>query len=161
MAVNLSDLVPSLQREVNPPGGSLYTLTDDVWVGHLADAFWEARLQGLLSNYTESNGVITPQSGTKDLPRELQQLIVLFAGFRLALNSFQNVNSSYRAKAGPVEYEVQKSAQTLRGVLDALRARIKVVTDVLADQGSTNAVMFDAVVESGYSIAARETWFVR
>lgn len=161
MAVNLIDLVPSLQREVNPPGGSLYTLSDEVWVGHLADAFWEARLRGMLKGYTENNGIVTSQSGTTDMPREWQQLIVLFAGFRLALTSFQNINSSYRAKAGPVEYEVQKSAQTLRGVLDALRLRLESLLDVLTENGQTSAVLLDAVIESSYSVAAGESWFVR
>lgn len=157
MAVNLSDLVDSLQREVSPPGSNLYPAMDESqWIGHLSDAFWEARLSGVLAGYTEENGVVIPQHpGAPDLPRELQQLIVLFAGFRIALTAFQNVNSSYRAKAGPVEYEVQKSAQTLRGLLDALRSRMDVVLNVLAETGQTNTLVFDRAIQTSYVAVIR------
>ena len=165
MPVNLVDLIPSLQREVSPPGINQYdNLSENDWLGHLTDAFWEARLSGVLSGYTEVNGEVVPQKeGKPDIPRELQQLVVLFAGFRMALTSFQNVNSSYRAKAGPVEYEVQKSAQTLKGLLDALKMRLDFILKNLSvyEADATSVAMFDAVVESGYSyVSGNRSWYV-
>lgn len=163
MSVDLQDLVPSLKREANPPGTDLYpAVTDDQWLGYLTDAFWEARLNGMLAGFTEDGGLVTPLSGTVDMTRDLQQLVVLFAGYRIVLTSFQNINSLYRAKAGPVEYEVQKSAQTLKGLLDAFKARLDfLLTNLSTLAGQTNASMFDAVIESTYSIALHDSWFVR
>lgn len=164
MAVDVGDLVESLQREVSPPGTPLYPLaTDDEWFGHLQDAFWEARLHGMLEAYTmDDNGQITPfDAGADDIPRDLQQLIVLYAGFRIVLTSYQNVKSAFRAKAGPVEFETQQQGQLLKAVLDAIRSRINIVISRLSDVGESNATVFDAVIERSYSIAAGDTWFVK
>lgn len=165
MAVDLADLVESLKREVSPPGTDLYPgVSEDTWVGHLADAFWEARLSGMLSGYEEADGLVTPLDATADdMTRDLQQLLVLFAGLRIVLTSYQNVNSSFRAKAGPVEFETQKAASVLKGVLDAIRERIQRAIDKL-DELSTAAidtVMFDAVIQRSCAIASGESWFVR
>lgn len=164
MAVDLATLVPSLERELSPPGVDLYpNATDEIWKGHLSDAFWEARLQGLLDGFTLDGENIVPQSGTTDLAREMQQLIVLFAGYRVTLTQFQNVNSGFRAKAGPVEFEQQKSAQTLKGVLDALRERMKAILDALpvTTAGGSRAYAFEGYIERTYAVAVGESWFVR
>jgi hypothetical protein len=119
MSVDLNDLIPSLQRELSPPGSNLYpNATDDDWLGHLQDAFWEARIQGLLSGFTlddQDDALIVPQSGTTDMTRDLQQLIVLFAGYRVTLTQFQNINSGFRAKAGAdVESGARRHQRTAR-----------------------------------------------
>lgn len=165
MPVNLVDLIPSLQREVSPPGVNQYVgLTDADWLGHLSDAFWEARLTGILGAYTEQDGVVVPlRPGDPDMPRDLQQVIVLFAGFRMALTSFQNINSSFRAKAGPVEYEVQKSAQTLRSLVDALKARLSFIINNISiyEADATSVAIFDSVVASEYALAdGSRSWYV-
>jgi len=162
MAVPLIDLVDSLKREVTAIGSSEYASVDpSEWLGHLTDAFWEARLMGLLAGYTEVDGEILPQSGTTDLPRDLQQLIVLFAGFRMAITSYRSINSSYRAKAGPVEYEVQKSAQTLKALIDAIKSRIDFILKNLSSygDGSSGVAIFDAVINANYAEAGG-SWFV-
>ena len=162
MAVDLGDLVESLQREVSPPGTNLFpNATDDDWLGHLRDAFWEARLHGLLAGYTEDEGEITPLSGDTDLTRDMQQLIVLYAGFRITLTQFQNINSGFRAKAGPVEFETAKSAQTLKGVLDAIKARIGLVLENLSAYGGSNTSVLDAVIERTYSQSVGDVWWVK
>jgi hypothetical protein len=161
MAVDLGDLVESLQREISPPGTNLYPdATEDEYVGRLADAFWEARLHGLFSGYTEADGSVTPDSGTTEFPRDYQQLVVLYAGYRVVLSSYQNLNSVFRAQAGPVEYETQKSAQVLRGVLDALRERIKIALGRLSDIGDSSVAIFDAVIERDYALATGTSWWV-
>lgn len=167
MAVDIAELVPSLEREVSPPGTSLFpNANEDIWIGYLQDAFWEARLQGLLAGYTlddNDDTQIVPQSGTTDLPRQFQQLLVLFAGFRITLTQFQNINSAFRAKAGPVEFEQQKSAQTLRGILDAIRERMKAILATLPVE--TRAIgrvyAFEGYLERTYEIAVHDQWFVR
>lgn len=165
MAVDLADLVESLQREVSPPGSDLYpAATEDTWVGYLADAFWEARLNGLLSGYAEADGLIEPlNASADDMSRDLQQLLVLYAGLRITLTAFQNVNGSFRAKAGPVEFETSKSATVLAGVLDAIRERIRRALDLVEQNSATgvDVVMFDAVIERSCAIQSGAGWFVK
>lgn len=166
MAVQLTDLVDGLKREVSPPGSDLYPDTNDAeWEGRLADAFWQARLDGLLTGWEidDSGTNIIPSASGPDMPRELQRLVVLYAGFNVALTSFVNINSSIKYKAGPVEQEVQKSAQVLKGVLDALRERIKNVLTNLSTYaaGSVDTAAFDAVIERTYATAYGEQWWVR
>lgn len=168
MAVDITELIPSLQRELSPPGTNLYpNATGGTFLGYLQDAFWEARLQGLLKGYTlnpADDTQIIPISGTTDLDRALQQLIVLFAGYRVTLTQFQNINSGFRAKAGAVEFEQQKSATTLKGVLDALRERMKLILDNLPPEAGvapTYAYAFEGYIERTYGIAFGDSWFVR
>jgi hypothetical protein len=167
MSVDLNDLIPSLQRELSPPGSNLYpNATDDDWLGHLQDAFWEARIQGLLSGFTlddQDDALIVPQSGTTDMTRDLQQLIVLFAGYRVTLTQFQNINSGFRAKAGPAEFEQQKSAQTLKAVLDAIKERLALIVSTLpvsASRGPQIAA-FEGYLERTYDIAVGYQWWIR
>lgn len=158
MAVDLNSLIPSLQREVAPVGNTEYAALDNSdWLGQLTDAFWEARLDGLLGAWSESGGSVTARSvGGPDIPRDMQQLIVMFAGFRMALTSFKNLNSLVRYKAGPVESEVQKSAQTLKTVLDILKSRIDLIISSLStDLGITTVSTFDTVVQSNYDMFCR------
>jgi hypothetical protein len=127
MAVDLADLVESLKREVSPPGGDTFPdATQDNYLGSLTDAFWEIRLFGMLAGFEENaaarggpasftEGIVTPTGVTEDyddpfgyingqdLSRELQQLIVLWAGYKIVLTRFGVLQSVFRAKAGPVE----------------------------------------------------------
>lgn len=61
MAVDLSDYVDTLRREVTPPGSTLFaTVSDDVFVGYMCDAFWEVTLDGFLGTAMNntSNGTV-------------------------------------------------------------------------------------------------------
>lgn len=161
--IDLEDLVPSLKREVNPPGTDLFpNATEAEWLGHLQDAFWEARLHGMLVGYTESDGLVSAIGSSSDMTRDLQQLVVLYAGFRIVLSQFRNIRSSFRAKAGPVEYETTQAATVLRDVLKAIEDKIKLVLGRLSDVGMGSATaVFDAVIERTVAIAYGEQWFVR
>lgn len=164
MAVLIDNLIESLKNEVSPPGTDLYpSVSDPQWRSRLLDAFWEAKLAKAFPNYTiDGSNNIVPISGTTDMPREQQQLIVLFAGFRVALTAFQNIKSGFRAKAGPVEFEQQQSAQVLKGLLDALRERIK---DALEDVDGTSmgslALVLDGLAARSAAISDGDLFFVR
>lgn len=166
MAVELSTLVDSLKRAVSPPGQDNYSgVTDTQWVGYLTDAFWQARLSGLLTGYEENNAEVSPtKPGKPDLTGDQLQLVVFFAAYNIALTAFQNTNSLYRAKSGPVEYEVQKSAQTQKALLDALKARMDYILknlSALDAKTKTSVVAFDAVIESSYETAiGGSTWYL-
>jgi hypothetical protein len=182
MAVNLFDLVDPLRREVNPPGSDLFPdATEDDWGGSLSDAFWEVRLYGFLAGFEEnaaarggpeefSTGIVTPTgvdstyddpsgfSAAEDLGREMQQLIVLWAAWKVVLNRMGSMNTTFRAKAGPVEYETQNAATVLKAVLDALKGRIDLVLTTVPQRAGV--VVFDAMIERSYSMAVGETWWV-
>jgi hypothetical protein len=113
-----------LKRVVTPLGSTMFDgVADDVWIGYLTDAFWEAKLDGFLLGYTEEDGVVSPESLTgPDLPRQYGALIVLYAGIRVLRNRILNMNTGFRAKAGPVEFEQQNSATMLAEMLKQLRA---------------------------------------
>lgn len=161
--VDLGDLVESLKREVSPPGTDLYPdATDDRWLGDLSDAFWEAVLQGAITGYTvDDNGIVTQISGTTDLPREVQQLLVLYAGYRVLLTSLQNTNTVFRATAGPVSFEQQKSAQALQAVLKSLTDRLKISVAGLRSSSVVTSAVFDSVIERNCSYAHGAGYWVR
>lgn len=162
MAVDLADLVDSLKREVSPPGTDLFpNAREDDYVGHLADAFWEARLQGMLKGFTEADGSIMPQGTGDDMTRDLQQLIVLYAGYRILLTSLMNLQTTFRAASGPNSFEVQRSAQVVQAVLKAIKSKIDIALERLSDVGAVNVAVFDAVVERTYDIALGNQWWVR
>lgn len=126
MAVDLSEFVPSLRREVTPPGNDLFQgVNDDVFTGYLADAFWEARLDGFGSQWTcDIDGIVTPiEAGGDEFPRPLTGLVILYAGIKILRNRILNINTAFRAQAGPVNYEVENSANLLTEMLKQLAAR--------------------------------------
>ena len=163
MAIDLGDLVESLQREVSPPGTNLFPdAVDDDYFGHLQDSFWEVKLDGIeaFANYTESGGLVSPISGTSELTRDLQQLIVLYGGIRIVRNAMRNINTLFRTKAGPVEYETQQSAQVLKSILDELAARRNFILNRLSDIGAVDTSYVDMVVQRDYSMGNGGVWWV-
>lgn len=153
-----------------------------MFLGSLSDAFWEVRLFGFLGGFEENaaarggpvtfgEGIVTPTgvaddtyddptgfSTAQDLGRDLQQLVVLWAGWKIVLNRLGSLNTTFRTKAGPVEFETQNAATVLKAVLDALKDRIDHVLNNLPAR--TSVAVFDAMIERSYGIAAQETWWV-
>ena len=158
MTVDLGDLVEVLQREVSPPGTNLFpNATDDEFLGNLQDAFWEAKLFNFFGLYVEADGVVSASSGGSDMSRTDQQLIVLFAGARILRNGLRNINTAFKASAGSVSYEVQKSAQLLRDLLADIRSRIDYH---IQSVGATQTYYIDAITGRADSIqnSGRINW---
>jgi len=145
MAVDLANYVASLKREVQPPGTEIFAgVGSSMWVGYLADAFWEARLDGFLEGYAaDDQGVVTPTLGQDDIGRREIALVILYAGIKVLRNRILNMKTSFRAKAGPVEYEEQSSAQMLTEMLKQLRITKSNILDEL-DRDETCVVVLDA-----------------
>lgn len=129
VAIDLIDYVDHLKREVQPPGSELFgDVTNSQWVGFLGDAFWEARLDGFLGKWEaleNGPGDVTVEPvdpGGEDMPRQYIALIVLYAGIRVLRNKILNTNTGFRAKAGPVEFEQQNSANLLSEMLKQLKS---------------------------------------
>lgn len=161
MSVDLGDLVEDLQSEVSPPGTDLFPgAIDDEWVSNLRNAFWQARLEGMLAGYTESDGVITPITGTTDLGRDLQQLVIIYAGMRILRNALRNLSTSFHAEASGTVYEVEHSATVLKGLLDTLTEEKNLILLRLSDVGQMPSYVIDAVMARDQSLNFRDTWWV-
>lgn len=160
MAVDLSVLIDSLKRSINPPGVDTFDAADSVYLGYLSDAFWELRMLDMLSDYTESNGIIVSMTGGDDIGREMQQLILLFAAITIVTNELKLAETVFRAKAGPLEFETQKNGALLRDILAELQRRRVIAETALFDIGAVSDVYIDSVVgRSGGTYGG--TWWVR
>ncbi|NUS01921.1 MAG: hypothetical protein HOV97_05080 [Nonomuraea sp.] len=151
MAVDLIDYVPSLKREVQPPGSTIFAgVTDSEWVGYLTDAFWEARMDGLLEGYVvegydpddASDSTIAPTVlGRPDIDGKGMALVVLYAGIKVLRNRILNMSAGFTAKAGPVEFQQNGAAATvLAEMLKQLRATKDRILAELDGLGSTTHV---------------------
>lgn len=149
MAVELRDFVSSLRREIEPPGAELFTgVTEAQWVGYLSDAFWEARLDGFLTGWeTADEGafitVVPVDPSGSDIGRKEMALVILYAGVKVLRNRILNMSTSFRAKAGPVEFEQQNSATMLAEMLKQLKATKDRIIEEM-DGGATGVTVLDA-----------------
>lgn len=164
MAVDLGDLTELLLAEVDAPGeDSFPDATDDDWVNNLRSAFWEAVLDGVIppNQFTENDGLVAPvDENGEDLSRELQQLIILYAGVRVIRNKMRVMNTLFRSKAGPVEFETQQSANVLKAIMDELVRKRNLVLQRLSDLGTVESHYIDMVIERNDSIAFGDTVWV-
>lgn len=166
MAVDLSDYVDSLKREVSPPGTDDFpSATDADWIGNMADAFWEARLDGLLAAWTcDVDGLVTPQLITTpaqpDIGRDMIQLVVLYASFRIIRNALRGLRTQFRATAGPVTFEYQQSSNLLRELMKDIAMRRDMILTRLSDLGSVPSYVIDGIIARDQSIAYQNTYFV-
>ncbi len=164
MSVDLGDRVPDLLAEINAPGINSYPeVTDDsVWIDKLKNGFWSAVLEGVIKGYAvDDDGLITPTSGATDMPRDLQQIIVLYTAYKIVLYKLLEAKTQFKATAGPVSYETQQSANVLRDVLKNIRDSLNLVIARLGDLHSVNTTVLDAIVERSYSMAFSEQWWIR
>lgn len=142
-AVDLSDFVDVLRREVTP-AGTTTAVSDDELAGYLADAFWEARLDGFLLGYeADEDGLVTATSASMDFPRQDVALCVLYAGVRILRNQILNTKTAFRAKSGANEFEQQNSATMLAEMLKQLRSTKDRLIEQIRDQTPVHA--FDAL----------------
>lgn len=150
MVVDMVDYVESLKREVQPPGSDIFAaVTEAEWVGYLGDAFWEARLDGFLEGWraVEEAGDVTVESvrpDGPDIPRQQIALVILYAGIRVLRNRILNMPTTFRAKAGPVEFEQQNSATMLAEMLKQLKATKDHILQAIGNENATAVTVLDA-----------------
>lgn len=155
MPLELADLVPNLLRETTPPGENLYPdATDDQLIGYLQDGFWEARLDGLLTSWSESEQSVSPiQTGGDEIPRDFQQIIVMYGGVKLVRTALLNTDTLFKAVAGPVSFETQTAPTILSQLLKELKDRRDRLLFRLQDAGLINVAYIDGVAARGRSLA--------
>lgn len=148
MAVDLADFADSLRREITPLGTTLFAGVNDAQLtAFLSDSFWEARLDGFMPDYVaDEDGLVTNvNTGGPDLDRKYVALVVLYAGIRVLRNRILNMNTGFRAKAGPVEFEQQNSATMLAEMLKQLRTTKDRILTELEISEETNVMALDAL----------------
>lgn len=156
-ATDLGDYISSLQREVTPLGTDPFSgVSNATWSAYMLDAFWEARLDGLLVGYSaDPDGLVTLDADpTQGLPREYIALVVLYAGIRVLRNQILNTSATdkLKAKAGPVEFERESgaSATTLAEMLRQLRDTKNRIIEEL--DGDTSVLYLDAFSTRMFSL---------
>jgi hypothetical protein len=155
MATSIKSMIPMLDRDINAPGVELYpTASAGSKMGYISDGFWDARLAGTLTTYTIIDGddLATPDLSSDyitdlatlsvDLPEEFQMMVVVFAGARMIRNKILNLAINFKAEAGPVSYEQQASATTLRAVLATLEKRLVELKTMYSDSFSPGAFAY-------------------
>jgi hypothetical protein len=158
---DLADLVEGLKRELAVPGAfasSFPNTTDDDLIGSLADGFASAQLDGFFREQTVDvdAGLITP-----DLSAAGGALVIAYATERVLFSLLRELNSRMTYEAGPVKYEVEKSANLLTEQMKYLRQRRQ---DLLAQalrasrQGQTT-YMTDAYLTRSLAIIGGGQYF--
>lgn len=147
MSVDLTEYAGVLARAVTPMGSEVSPpISNAIWGELLIDAFWRARLDGFLTDFTmDDDGSIAPISGTDDISRQWISLVVTYAAIGIISSRILATNTSFRAKAGPAEFEVQNSATVLAEMLKQLRAeKDRLMEDILSGRGATSVLLIDA-----------------
>ena len=164
MATPITDLRAQLSREINVPGvETLPDITNSQLDGYIADGFWETRLYGMLADYTLTDGTefATPVTGgvikkaadDDDLPEEYQQLVVIVAALRMLRMKILNLAINFKADGGPVSYEQQASATTLRAILATLQDRLNTLQELYSETLQGGAFQyFDSVLQRDASM---------
>ena len=162
MATPVTELRDRLDREVNVPGfGQLPDITPSEMDGYIMDGFWECRLLGMLDSYTITDGTefatpigdnIQAVSDQGDLPEQYQMLVVILAGVRMVRLKVLNLAVNFKAEGGPVSYEQQASATTLRAVLASLEDRMRQLEAVYSTSLTPGAMYyFDSTMQRAVS----------
>lgn len=153
MAVFLEDYVDFLKGKVSPPGVDLFPdATDAQWLVRLQNAFWQATLEGTISGFTEDFGQVDPVvDGDDDIGRDLIQLIIVYAAIDSVRMLLANYDTTFRSKAGPVEYETGKSANLLNTILEGLEAEKARLLEQLAPIYTTSTHYFNVLEERDYN----------
>lgn len=160
--VDITDLTDFLIAEVNVPGGNAFPeATTADWEIRLMNAFWETVLDGLIRGYVmDDNGIVTPQTGSVELIREFQQLIIFYAGVTVVRNALRTLNASFRAKAGVVEYETTQAATVMKSILDELVRKRAIVLQRLSDIGQIATTYVDMNFWRDDSLRYGDTWWL-
>lgn len=164
MATLISDMRQMLRREVNVPGfEQLPDISSSELDGYIADGFWEARLAGILSDYTITDGselvppaagaVIKKTSDDGNLEEQWQILVVMYAALKMLRLKALNLALNFKAVAGPVEYEQQVSATVLRAILESLERRVAELRPLYSDVfGAGSFIYFDGALQREASV---------
>lgn len=123
MATDLAELVEPLKREIAVPGefdAQFPNTSDDDLTATLSDAFAECQLDGYFGELVLD---LNTNLVTEDLSMAGRALVTIYAAMRIIRSKIRQLSTSEKYKAGPVEYELGRSAGVLKAELDSLAER--------------------------------------
>ena len=161
-SVDLSELVGDLEAAVSVPGTTPFaTSSDTEWLTRLRNAFWTAYNEGVFTGFTcNEDGIVSASGGgTTTFTRDLQQIVILYAGINIVQNQMLQLKNQFRAKAGAVEYETQQSSQQIKAILDSMLIQRSTLLQRLSDIGWRKSYYHDAVISRDDSLRSGTiTW---
>jgi hypothetical protein len=169
MSVDLSKYVSQLEAEVNPPGTDLFpdAINSD-WVLRLRNGFWNARLDGFLTGFTEnadgqSAGIVSAtQPSGAELDQIGIQLIIFYATLNTVTARLSQLNTTFRVSAGGgLSFETQFSSNVLRDLLKELTDRRKQLIQWMSQEGWIPIGYMDAYTERDYGILLHQIPWLR
>lgn len=125
MTTQLVDLTASLQRAVAPPGQfeTFYPDSgDDDQIGHLADGFSQAQLDGFFAGWNLDLDAFTTD---QDLEPPAQALVVIYAASQMLRTKLMSMTTHVKYVAGSVSFEQDSPAGILTRLLDQNDTRVK------------------------------------
>lgn len=147
-SVDISDLIPNLEAILTVPGTTspYAAATDDEWIRKLENGFWQAVLEGTIEGFDiDEDGIISPEEGDATIAREYQQIVVIYAALNIVNAQLLQLKTTFRAQAGPVEYETQQAASVLVALLNDLQNQKNILLNRLSDIGTdTSTYYYDA-----------------
>lgn len=161
MGVALVDFAPQLVVELSVPGEDPFPdAIDDDYDAFLRGGFWDARRAGLLGNFTEEDGVVTPRTGDEDINRDEIQLIIFLTAIKIVRNQLRKLKTQLDVKAGSTSYSYQQSSLVLRELLkDLLSERDKVIDQLSTTYGTgVTGDYFDAAALRGRFWRPADVW---
>lgn len=153
----LSELAPALQRELAVPG-TFDDVFPDTTLGNLsdslADAFGEAQLYGFFLDLALTINEDEEWETSEDLSAAGQALLLIFSSMRIIRAQLRALQTSERYKAGPTEFEIQRSANLLRDELAFLTQRLKDIIDqaARAARAASSSYVIDNYLARGGAI---------
>ncbi len=124
--MDLTTLVPALQRAAAPPGqfATFFPMaTTPEMAARLADAAAEAQMDGFLGQFTiDPVGLtLTPDP----VPPGIGAVLVLYAWCSIVKSNVLNLKTRARYKAGPVEADVEQASGMMQELLREVDGRKK------------------------------------
>lgn len=143
-SLDLEELVPDLKASLRSPGSTEFdNVTDAAMAQYMRNAFWEAFLDGFLKDYNEAEGIISHRSDTTIvIPRDMQQLVILYSAIGILRIKLGNLKTSFRAKAGSVEYETTQSATVLKALLEEFTSRRQHLLETISESANSTGFYF-------------------
>jgi hypothetical protein len=135
-SVDLEELIPDILVELNVPGGEVYAaVSGDEWVARLRNGFWNAHLDGLMNGWTELEGFVSRLNdpSADAMTRDQQQIIIIYTAMNAIKNNILSLNTAERYKAGSVSFEVERSYQIYKSVLEDMSKRLERILERLSD----------------------------
>ena len=149
----ISSMVDTLRRAINPPGEELFPNANDlVLQGYLADSFAVARMNGVIPSKWVNNAdtIENPDDLGEEFPTDLATIVVVYAKIQILRARIMNIQSKFKAVAGPVEYETQTAVTHLKELLGTFENELAEIKENLIEREILSTGYIDVTLNRVY-----------